>query len=304
MIKNFFSLFKIDAPEDKRKKLFLMLGSFVSLMALLFLVYYLLVGSRHVTTDNAYVGAEIAQVTPSTGGIVKAIHYKDTYTVKAGDVLVNIDDTDARLVLVRTKADLSKAQADLDRTKMDNDRRSALAKSGLVSAEEVSNAKNAFKSAQAVFDVAHVACEQAQVDLDRTIVSSPIDGVIAKRQVQLGQRVQAGTALMSVVPTLNLHVDANFKEVQLKKVQIGQPVELIADFYGDSVVYHGKVSGIAGGTGAAFAVIPAQNATGNWIKVVQRLPVRIELNPEELKENPLQVGLSMQVDINVSSYKK
>jgi membrane fusion protein (multidrug efflux system) len=128
--------------------------------------------------------------------------------------------------------------------------------------------------------------------------------VIAKRQVQLGQRVQTGTILMSVVPTLNLHVDANFKEVQLKKVRIGQPVELIADFHGDSVVYHGKVVGIAGGTGSAFAVIPAQNATGNWIKVVQRLPVRIELKPEELKEHPLQVGLSMQVDIDISSYQK
>ena len=304
MIKNFFNILKTDTSENKRKKLFLMLGSFVSLVALLFLAYYLFIGSRHVTTDNAYVGAEIAQVTPSTGGIVKAIHYKDTDTVKAGDVLVNIDDTDARLVLARTKADLNKAQADLDRTKMDSDRRLALAKSGSVSAEEVRNAKNAFKSAQAMFDAAHVAFEQAQVDLERTTIHSPVDGVIAKRQVQLGQRVQAGTALMSVVPTLNLHVDANFKEVQLRKVQIGQPVELTADFHGDSVVYHGKVAGIAGGTGAAFAVIPAQNATGNWIKVVQRLPVRIELNTQELKENPLQVGLSCQVDIDVSSYKK
>jgi len=105
---------------------------------------------------------------------------------------------------------------------------------------------------------------------------------------------------MSVVPIQSLHVNANFKEVQLKKVKVGQPVELTADFWGSSVVFHGKVVGIAGGTGAAFAVIPAQNATGNWIKVVQRLPVRIELNSAELREHPLQVGLSMQVDINIS----
>ena len=291
-------------PDDKRKSLFILLGVFVGSVAFIFLAYYVFIGSNHVTTDNAYVGAEIAQVTPSTSGIVKIIHFKDTDVVKEGDVLVEIDDTDAHLVLDRTKADLSKAQADLDRTKMDSDRRFALAKSGSVSAEEVSNSKNAFKSAPAVFDSAHAAFKQAQVDLDRTLVRSPIDGVIAKRQVQLGQRVQVGTALMSVVPMLSMHVNANFKEVQLRKVQIGQSVELIADFYGSSVVYHGKVVGIAGGTGSAFAVIPAQNATGNWIKVVQRLPVRIELDPKELNEHPLQVGLSMQVDIDVSDYKK
>ncbi len=273
-------------------------------MALVFSVYYFFVSSKHVTTDNAYVGAEIAQVTSLVGGIVKAIHYKDTSVVNAGDVLVNIDDTDARLVLARAKADLSKAQADLDRTKLISDRRQALTKSGSVSAEEVSNAKNAFKAAQAVFDIAKISLEQAQVDFDRTTVLSPIDGVIAKRQVQLGQRVQSGMALMSVVPMQTMHVNANFKEVQLRKVRIGQLVKLTADFYGSSVIYHGKVVGIAGGTGSAFAIIPAQNATGNWIKVVQRLPVRIELDSEELKNHPLQVGLSMQVDIDVSDYKK
>jgi membrane fusion protein (multidrug efflux system) len=291
-------------PKNKRKISFLILGMFIGVLGITFLTYFFFVSSKHVTTDNAYVGAEIAQVTPSIGGIVKAIHYKDTDVVKTGDVLVNIDDTDARLALARAKADLSKAQADLDRTKLIFDRRQALTKSGAVSAEEISNAKNAFKSAQAVFDAAQVSFEQAQVDLERTVIYSPIDGVIAKRQVQLGQRVQVGTTLMSVVPMLNMHVNANFKEVQLRKVQIGQPVELTADFYGSSVIYHGKVVGIAGGTGSAFAIIPAQNATGNWIKVVQRLPVRVELRAEELKEHPLQVGLSMQVDIDVSNYKK
>ena len=298
-----FDYVKID-KDNKRKSLFVLLGLCVFLMAFVFSVYYFFVSSKHVTTDNAYVGAEIAQVTSLVGGIVKAIHYKDTSVVNAGDVLVNIDDTDARLVLARAKADLSKAQADLDRTKLISDRRQALTKSGSVSAEEVSNAKNAFKAAQAVFDIAKISLEQAQVDFDRTTVLSPIDGVIAKRQVQLGQRVQSGMALMSVVPMQTMHVNANFKEVQLRKVRIGQLIKLTADFYGSSVIYHGKVVGIAGGTGSAFAIIPAQNATGNWIKVVQRLPVRIELDSEELKNHPLQVGLSMQVDIDVSDYKK
>ena len=303
MKKKLFDCVKID-KDNKRKSLFVLLGLCVFSMALVFSVYYFFVSSKHVTTDNAYVGAEIAQVTSLVGGIVKAIHYKDTSVVNAGDVLVNIDDTDARLVLARAKADLSKAQADLDRTKLISDRRQALTKSGSVSAEEVSNAKNAFKAAQAVFDIAQVSLEQAQVDFDRTTVHSPIDGVIAKRQVQLGQRVQPGSALMSVVPMQNMHVNANFKEVQLRKVKAGQAAKLTADFYGSSVIFHGRVVGIAGGTGSAFAIIPAQNATGNWIKVVQRLPVRIELDPEELKLHPLQVGLSMQVDIDVSDYKK
>ena len=267
--------------QEKRKKLFVIFGLCVAFIAVASFLYYFFIGSKHVTTDNAYVGAEIAQVCAPTGGIVKTVHFKDTDTVKKGDVLVSIDDTDAKLVLARAKADLDKAQADFDKTKTECDRRSTLSKSGSVSAEEVT-----------------------KVDLERTTIRSPVDGVVAKRQVQLGQRIPVGANLMSVVPILSLHVDANFKEVQLQKVQIGQPVELTADFYGSSVVYHGKVAGIAGGTGSAFAIIPAQNATGNWIKVVQRLPVRIELDPKELKEHPLQVGLSMQVDIDISGSEK
>ena len=295
---------KTDSLANKRKSLFLIFGLIVFVTTFLFVTYYFFISYNHVTTDNAYVGAEVAQVTAATGGIIKTIHYKDTDMVKTGDVLVNIDDSDARFVLARAKADLDKSQADLDSAKMDSDRRSVLAKSGSVSTEEVTNSKNAFKSAQAIFDAASVAFSQAQVDLDRTIIRSPVDGVIAKRQVQLGQRTQPGTNLMSVVPLLSLHVDANFKEVQLRKIKIGQVVELTSDFYGNSVVYHGKIVGISGGTGSAFAVIPAQNATGNWIKVVQRLPVRIELDPKELADHPLRIGLSMQVDVDVYSYQK
>ena len=290
--------------QEKRKKLFVIFGLCVAFIAVASFLYYFFIGSKHVTTDNAYVGAEIAQVCAPTGGIVKTVHFKDTDTVKKGDVLVSIDDTDAKLVLARAKADLDKAQSDFDKTKTECDRRSTLSKSGSVSAEEVTNSKNAFKSAQAVLESASASFDQAKVDLERTTIRSPVDGVVAKRQVQLGQRIPVGANLMSVVPILSLHVDANFKEVQLQKVQIGQPVELTADFYGSSVVYHGKVAGIAGGTGSAFAIIPAQNATGNWIKVVQRLPVRIELDPKELKEHPLQVGLSMQVDIDISGSEK
>ena len=126
--------------------------------------------------------------------------------------------------------------------------------------------------------------DQAQVDLERTVIRAPVDGVVAKRSVQVGQRVQAGAPLMTIVPLAEVHVDANFKEGQLDQVRIGQPVEVTSDLYGGTVTYHGKVAGLAGGTGSAFAVIPAQNATGNWIKVVQRVPVRIALDPKELAE--------------------
>jgi membrane fusion protein (multidrug efflux system) len=143
--------------------------------------------------------------------------------------------------------------------------------------------------------------DQARVDLDRMVLRAPFDGIVSRRQVQVGQRVQAGAMLMVVVPINATYVDANFKEVQLARVRPGQSVTLHSDLYGGDVVYHGRVVGFSGGTGAAFAVVPAQNATGNWIKVVQRLPVRITLDPKELAQHPLRVGLSMTADIHVAS---
>ena len=140
--------------------------------------------------------------------------------------------------------------------------------------------------------------DQARIDLDRTIVRAPVAGVITQRAVQIGQRVPAGTTLMTVVPVTQAYVDANYKEGQLRMVRPGQPVELTADIYGGKVVYHGHVVGFSGGTGSALAVIPAQNATGNWIKVVQRLPVRIALDPHELADHPLRLGLSVVATID------
>jgi len=135
------------------------------------------------------------------------------------------------------------------------------------------------------------------------VIRAPVDGVVARRNIQVGQRVAPGTVMMSVVPISQLYVDANFKESQLAKVRVGQTAILTSDLYGDDVEYHGKVIGFSGGTGAAFALIPAQNATGNWIKVVQRLPVRIALDPKELADHPLRVGLSMEAKVDLSSKK-
>jgi membrane fusion protein (multidrug efflux system) len=237
----------------------------------------------------------------------------------------------------RTAAQVLSAQADLQRAELDLKRRDTLSRSGSVSGEELSNAKTSLLTARANLRsaeagkiqadanreatvgaqkastvltanstvennpevaLARAKRDQAKLDLDRTVVRAPVDGVIARRQVQLGQRVQIGASLLSVVPLQNMHVDANFKEGQLTRVRIGQPVTMTADLYGSKTEYHGTVTGIAGGSGAAFSVIPAQNATGNWIKVVQRVPVRITIEPRELLAKPLSVGLSMDVEVD------
>ena len=142
---------------------------------------------------------------------------------------------------------------------------------------------------------------QAELDLARTVIRAPVDGVVVRKNVELGQQVQVGQALMDVAPVNSAYVDANFKEVQLNKVRIGQPVVLTSDIYGPGVKYHGRVAGLAGGTGAAFSLLPAQNASGNWIKIVQRLPVRVSLDSAELQRRPLRVGLSMQATIDVAA---
>jgi len=133
----------------------------------------------------------------------------------------------------------------------------------------------------------------------RNTLPAPVSGYVAKRAVQVGQRVSPGTPLMAIVPLNGVWVDANFKEVQLKHMHVGQAVELTADVYGSSVIFHGKIAGFSAGTGSAFSLLPAQNATGNWIKVVQRLPVRIALDPQELEKHPLRIGLSINAEVNV-----
>ncbi|MBO9537495.1 HlyD family secretion protein [Herbaspirillum sp.] len=360
------------AAKQKRKKLFSIFGGAVVIAGIGYGAYWYLIGSRYVETDNAYSATEISVVTPAINGIVASVNVVDTQAVKKGDVLVAIDDADAKLALAQAEADLDRterrvkgffandaglaaqvlareaeqkraaaqllsAQADLKRAEIDLQRREALSKSGSVSGEELSNARTALLNAQANLKAAEAGevqsranvkatlgaqkastvltadttvdnnpevvlarakRDQAKLDLERTVLRAPVDGVVARRQVQAGQRVQIGANLLSVVPLQQMHVDANFKEGQLTKVKIGQPVTMKADLYGGSVEYHGVVAGLSGGTGSAFAVIPAQNATGNWIKVVQRLPVRIAIDPKELAQRPLSVGLSMMVEID------
>ena len=336
--------------------------------------WYMLHDTGHVSTDNAYVSADSAQVTPLVAAAVAEVPVVNTQYVRKGDVLLRLDDSDAKLAVEKAEAAYFKArrqyaqssatsgslaaqvgarQADIGqahaqlvaaqsavaKAKADLDRREHLAGDGFVSREELTTYRNAYVSAQASLreaqagitqadankgaaqqtyaanqaliagssidtnpDVAaaKAALDQARLDLSRTVIRAPIDGVVANRQVQVGQRVAAGNSVMTIVPVGSVYVDANFKEGQLARVKPGQPAELTSDLYGSKVKFHGHVMGFAGGTGSAFALIPAQNATGNWIKVVQRLPVRIALDPKELASHPLRVGLSMDASIDVA----
>jgi len=239
--------------------------------------------------------------------------------------------------IAQAKARLRDAEATVERARAELQRRESIAGTGAVSGEELTAARAALKQAQAARDLAaagvtsaqatrgsasgdlgaaeavvrgttidtapdvaaaQARLDKAKLDLARTVIRAPVDGIVTNRQVQVGQRIAAGAPIMIIVPIESAYVDANYKESQFGKIRTGQPVELTSDYYGGDVVYHGKVVGIAGGTGAAFSLIPAQNATGNWVKVVQRLPVRIALDPKELKEHPLRVGLSMEATID------
>jgi len=362
------------ARKAKRKKMFAGLAGGIALIGAGYSAMDALVWSKHAETDNAYVGADVAQVTSQLAAPVSAVLVEDTKQVHKGDVLVHLDDTDAKIAVANAEANLATAirrvqglhatdsglgaqiaaraadqgkaaalvfaaQADLEKAKTDLQRRQAVAATGAVSQDELTSVRTAYNNAAAALRAAQAAqaqaaaareaavgernanlamianvsvdnnpevlaaraaLAQAQVELQRTVIRAPIDGVVTRRQVQVGQRVQPGSMLMTVVPVQAVYVDANFKEVELKKVNLGQPVTLWSDLYGEGVKYHGTVQGFSGGTGAAFALVPAQNATGNWIKVVQRLPTRIALDPKELAAHPLRVGLSMNVDVDVS----
>lgn len=278
-----------------------------------------LAGQVLVRFDAADADAAYAQAEAGLANAVRQI--RGVYrAVDAGQAEVQ-----ARFAAVR------QAQAALASAPADVARRSGLVASGAVSAEELAHARTQLASAQATLASAQAAVSgarenvernralvdnagirdnpqvaaaaaqlrQAWLNKQRTQVIAPIDGFIAKRTVQLGQRVAPGTPLMAVIPLQDVWVDANFKETQLNKLRLGQRVEMTSELYGDDVVYHGKLQSLGLGTGSAFSILPAQNASGNWIKIVQRVPVRVEIEPKELQEHPLRLGLSMMVKVNL-----
>ncbi len=283
-------------------------------------------------TDFVKAGQPLVQLDPADAKVaLEQAEAALAQAVRQARTLYANNGTLAAQISLR-EADVAKAQSDITRASEDLARRQSLTGNGAVSKEELNhaqtqlaNAKSALAAAQAGVVAAReqLASNQALTDgtaveqhpsvqvaaarvreaflaSQRTALVAPVDGYVAKRVVQLGQRVAAGTPLMSVIPLKDVWVDANFKEVQLRNIRIGQPATLVADLYGKKVKYKGTVKGLGVGTGAAFSLLPAQNATGNWIKVVQRVPVRIALDPKQLAEKPLRVGLSMDAEVDVS----
>jgi membrane fusion protein, multidrug efflux system len=333
-------------PQRQRRRTWLtLLAVAVVVIAALVFLWWLLYARFYESTDDAYVAGDLVNVTPQVYGTVIAIGADETDRVQAGEELVRLDATDARVALLAAEQQLARAvrqtrtvfanrdqlsavvaerRADLARAQSDFDRRKNLTTSGAVSTEELGHARDTLNAARDALNAAQknlaasvalvgrtgvadnpdvqataTQVESAWLALKRTSVRAPVSGYVAKRQVQLGERIQPGEPLMSIVPLERLRVEANFKEVQLRRMRIGQPVRIVSDLYGRHVEYHGTVAGLGLGTGAAFALLPAQNATGNWIKVVQRVPVRIALEPAELERHPLRIGLSTEATVEV-----
>ena len=283
-------------------------------------------------TDFVQAGAPLVKLDPADARVaLEQAEANLAQAVRQARTLYANNGSLAAQINLR-QADVAKAQSDINRAQDDLRRRQALTGNGAVSKEELNHAQSQLDSARTALAAAQAGVVSAReqlasnqsltqgVALDqhpnvlaaaakvreayladrRTALPAPVDGYVAKRTVQLGQRVAAGTTLMTVVPLNQVWVDANFKENQLRNLRLGQPATLTADLYGKKVEYKGTIAGMGVGTGSAFALLPAQNATGNWIKVVQRVPVRIALDPKEVAEHPLRVGLSMEVKVDTA----
>ena len=297
-------------------------------------------------TEDAYVSGNQVMVSAQVAGNISKINVDNMDPVQAGNVLLELDDTNAKLSFEQAKSNLANAvrqvsqlnytvkqlksavranEITLAQAQGNLNRRVQLVKDGAIDKESFQHAKEAVELAKANLTTSQNQLEanqallldgplseqpqiqsavsnlkQAWLNLERTKIRSPIKGYVARRNAQVGQAVSVGGALMAVVTTDQMWLDANFKETQLTHMRIGQPVEIHFDLYGKDKTFNGKVAGIEMGTGSAFSLLPTQNATGNWIKVVQRVPVRIQLDPQQLAENPLRIGLSATVKVNVT----
>ena len=297
-------------------------------------------------TEDAYVSGNQVMVSAQVAGNISKINVDNMDPVQAGDVLLELDDTNAKLSFEQAKSNLANAvrqvsqlnytvkqlksavranEITLAQAQGNLNRRVQLVKDGAIDKESFQHAKEAVELAKANLTTSQNQLganqallldgplseqpqiqnavsnlKQAWLNLERTKIRSPIKGYVARRNAQVGQAVSVGGALMAVVTTDQMWLDANFKETQLTHMRIGQPVKIHFDLYGKDKTFDGKVVGIEMGTGSAFSLLPTQNATGNWIKVVQRVPVRIQLDPQQLAENPLRIGLSATVKVNVT----
>ncbi|MCF1370671.1 efflux RND transporter periplasmic adaptor subunit [Burkholderia cenocepacia] len=333
----------LDARRATRRKRFLVFFAAVLLAAIAWLAVWWLRDRYYEETDDAYVAGSIVQISAQVPGTVIDVLAGDTHPVRAGQVLVRLDDTEASVAFAQAKAQLAQAVRQVANAKISNTmyveavnarradlalaQRALAARAGasveIVAPEELARARAAVAGAQA-----NLAAAQAQLDaaralgsrlpvdvspavvqaaaqfklayrnLKRTTIVAPVDGTVGQRAVQVGQQVGPGVPLMSIVQLKRLWVEANFKEGQIRHMRVGQPVEIVSDIYGARVVYRGRVQGFSAGTGSAFSMLPSQNAAGNWIKVVQRVPVVISIDAADLAAHPLRVGLSMRATVD------
>lgn len=333
-------------PTPNKKKLILVITTGIFILALVaYVLYWFFVLRYQEYTDDAYVAGLQVPVMAQTSGDVVQVFFEDTDLVNKGDIIVSLDDTNAKIALESAKHDLANAvrnvqvlyqeniaykanieleKVALSKAQRDYHRIAGLGSSGAVSQDRLQHALEAIESAKSSLAIAVQKLKsneallantppdkqpsilsaadtlrKAWVNLEYTKIKAPITGYVARRNVQVGSQVSPSTQLMSIVPVSPMWINANFKETQLNNIRIGQPVTITSALYGSDIVYHGTVTGLTMGTGAAFSLLPAQNATGNWIKIVQRLPVRINLDPQQLAKHPLRIGLSMNVTVDV-----
>lgn len=333
----------IEKVLSKDKKGVIALLLVMLLLGVAAAVYWLFIIKDRQSTDDANVAGNINPVSSQVAGNVVTINYADTQRVMKGDVLVVLDDTDAKIAYRKAQsalawtvrqihqlalqdgqysADADRAAIALNQTQTDFRRQQQLYQKGLIARETLEHAGDAVASDKASLAAAVQLYQankalllnttlrhnpqvlqaadtlrEAWLALQRTKIRSPVTGYIAGRSVQVGQTVTAGQTLLSVVPQDQMWINANFKETQLNTVKIGQKVNVVIDLYGSSLVFEGAVEGVGMGTGSAFSLLPAQNASGNWIKVIQRVPVRVALDPRQIQQYPLRIGLSATATI-------
>ncbi len=334
-----------EALHSRRKKI---TRIFIALCALGILAFFFLwvLYLRFIEyTNDAYVEGNQVFITPLKSGFVTGIHSDDTYLVKRGQLLIELDKTDAVIALNRAKmhlasvvrqvcqmfhqvfifeAEIEVKRAELIKTAQDYEHRKSVIFDGGVSLEDFQHAiaflKGSFYSLEMTESLYEKALSSVQgtsikshplvieaadqvrdawVQLYRCRIYSPVEGLVAQRKIQVGMWVPSGQMLMSVIPLDQIWVNANYKETQVKKMKIGQNVKVTSDLYGDEVVFHGKIVGLPGAAGNAFSLLPPQNLSGNWIKIVQRLPVRVSLDRQEIQNYPLRIGLSMEAVVDL-----
>ncbi len=338
------------AMKQRREKRILFYCGICLLLLIIFLMYWFIALRSHEYTNDAYVEGNMVYITPLRPGFITKIHTDDTFLVKKGQILIDLDTTDSEIYLHRSQEELAKvvrevcqnfhqvfiskaeidvSQAEFIRANQDYQHRKDVIEKGGVSIEDIEHAAAALKVNISTLERAKFLYEQALsivqgasiknnpkvlaaadwvrdafVQLRRCKIYAPVEGLVSQRKAQVGMWVNPGQPIMSVIPLDQIWVNANYKETQMKEMRIGQKAELTSDFYGGEIVYHGTVVGLPGAAGDAFSLLPPQNLSGNWIKIVQRVPVRIAIDPEDLQKHPLRIGLSMESTVALSQVEE